>query len=603
MTSRKPVPKRPLLFYDGDCGFCRRWIARWRARTGKAVDYVPFQRTFVRRRWRVTRAAARQSVQLLEPSGRRSSGAEAVARVLGRAPRLALVSRLMRAPGVRTAAALIYHLIARHRSAAGRIDRLLFGMATTPPSRRAIRWLFVRALGVVYLVAFSSLRPQLLGLFGQRGIRPISPYLQTLRDRFGTAAPRLVPSLFWLDASDRTLVRACEAGQLGALLVTLGIAPRALLAALWALYLSFVSTGREFLSYQWDVLLLETGLDATLIGPGGIGRQEPPRAGAALLRWLAFRLPFESGLAKLQSRDPTWRSFRACSYHYMTQPLPTPLGWYAHHLPMSIQRLSTAVALGVELCVPFFGFGPRRVRLAGFSALTGLQLLIAATGNYGFFNLLSVVLGLWFLDDQQVNRGRHDRARPTPLWRRLANAALALPLGAVSVFQLLERFGKAAPRPVERLRERLAPLRSVNSYGLFSVMTTTRPEIVVEGSDDGQTWREYQFRYKPGDPRRPPRWVAPHQPRLDWQMWFAAMGPPPAWFASFMVRLLEGSPEVLGLLAANPFPDRPPRFVRALLYDYSPSDLRTRRETGLVWHRVPLGTYFPTVGLKATTVH
>jgi hypothetical protein len=287
----------------------------------------------------------------------------------------------------------------------------------------------------------------------------------------------------------------------------------------------------------------------------------------------------------------------------MTQPLPTPLGWYAHHLPMPIQRLSTAVALGTELCVPFFGFGPRRLRLAGFSALTGLQAIIAATGNYGFFNLLSVVLALWFLDDQQVSRGRHRPPHPTPRWRRLVDAALALPLGAVSIFALLERFGRNAPRPLERLRERLAPLRSVNSYGLFSVMTTTRPEIVVEGSDDGQTWREYQFRYKPGDPRRPPRWVAPHQPRLDWQMWFAALGPPPAWFASFMLRLLESSPEVLGLLATNPFPERPPRFVRALLYDYSPTDLRTKRETGRWWDRVPLGTYFPTVSLKATTVH
>jgi predicted DCC family thiol-disulfide oxidoreductase YuxK len=593
----------PLLIYDAECAFCRRAVARWRARTGERVRYVPLQNARLLRRLGIPKARAERSLQLIEPSGRTYEGARAVFAALRRAPGLRLLSLVGRLPVVRTLAEWIYRRIARHRTLAERVDRWLFGDSLSAPTTRLIRWLFSKALGGVYLIAFTSLRGQVLGLYGSRGILPIRDFLERLRAVTGRERYRQLPTLLWLDASDQALLRLCDYGQLSSLALMLGIAPRLAATLSWALYLSFVSVGRDFLSFQWDALLLETGLDGIVVAPGGlrprIGADDTPAAAVALMRWLVFRLHFESGVCKLQSRDPTWRDGTACTYHYETQPLPTPLSWYAHHLPRRFQQLSTLLVLAVESAVPFLAFFPRRPRRAAFVVLVGLQLLIAATGNYGFFNVLTAALDLWLLDDDSLRRRRRARALPPPrrprLWARLLSWAASAPIIATSLSILLARLRlvRRLPRAVEELHDRIAPLHSLNSYGLFAVMTTSRPEIVVEGSDDGVTWREYTFRYKPGDPRRPPRFVAPHQPRLDWQMWFAALGPPPAWFRNFLARLLEGSPEVLRLLAANPFGERPPLLVRALLYDYKLSDRAARKRGGGWWQRELLGLYYP----------
>jgi hypothetical protein len=490
------------------------------------------------------------------------------------------------------------------------LRRQLFGTIVARPSRRVVRWLFLRGLGFVYLVAFTSLQSQLLGLYGSHGLQPIRDFLRALRAELGRDAYSTAPTLLWLGSSDRDLVRWCRAGQICALALLLGIAPLPAALALWALYLSFVAVGRDFLSFQWDALLLETGVHAALVAPPGLrprlGQHEPSWGGASLMRWLVFRLHFQSGLIKLRSGDPTWRRCSACAYHYETQPLPTALGWYAHHLPPTFQRLSTATALAVELAAPFLVFAPRRPRKVAFATLTGLQAAIAATGNYGFFNLLTVVLGLWTLDDHAIcrlplcRRGRLRavrRRQPAPSARAIA-AVCSGAVGVVSAITFVD-FLRESPLPhrLDKLQARLAPFRSSNSYGLFAVMTTMRPEIVIEGSDDGRDWRAYRFRYKPSEGHDPPRWIAPHQPRLDWQMWFAALGRPPRWFASLLVRLLEGSPDVLKLLGDDPFPDRPPRFVRALLYKLHATDIRTRRRTGLWWRRELVGTYFPACAL------
>ena len=589
---------RPVLLFDGKCAFCRRWVERWRARTGDAVIYRRSRR-------------ARRAVQLIDSDGKRYEGAEAVFRALSRAPRLRLVAAIGRWPVVRWFAARTYRFIAAHRTLAARVDRMLFGRSTAAPSRRVVRWLFLRCLGGVYLIAFTSLRVQVLGLYGSRGIEPIGKLLAALRAGAGRDAYRIAPTLLWLGSSDRDLVRLCGAGQLCAVAMMLDVAPRAMAAALWALYLSFVSVGRDFLSFQWDALLLETGVHAMLVGPSSSDRDRPgePRwLGALLMRWLVFRLHFQSGLVKLQSRDATWRRCTACAYHYQTQPLPTRVGWYASHLPRPFQKLSTAATLAIELAAPPLVFAPRRVRKAAFAALTGLQLLIAATGNYAFFNLLTIMLGLWVLDDSsfgqlgRVAGVRVGRRRTTSRWLRVAlhvgHAAIAAVVAIVSAATFTRRVGqRPLVRPLARAAARLTalvePIRSINPYGLFAVMTTERPEIVVEGSDDGKTWREYHFRHKPSRPEDPPRWVAPHQPRLDWQMWFAALGAPPDWFAAFLARLLQGSPDVLALLATNPFPAHPPRYIRALLYDYQMTDRPTRARTGAWWHRRLLRTYFP----------
>jgi hypothetical protein len=463
-------------------------------------------------------------------------------------------------------------------------------------------------LGGVYLIAFSSLAAQVLGLYGSRGITPISRRLAVLRAHLGPEAHRLAPSLLWLGSTDRDLMRLCRAGQICSGGLMLGIAPRLLSVAAWALYLSFVTVGGDFFSFQWDALLLETGLHAFLVAaPARPGRPPgTPRWGSSvLMRWLLFRLTFQSGLVKLQSRDPTWRRCTACAYHYETQPLPTRLGWYAFHLPQNIQVASTAGALGIELGAPFLIFGPRPLRKVGFGAMVGLQGLIAATGNYAFFNLLTGGLSLWTLDDDSLSwlrrapRRERKRRRPAWLWplSDVVHGTAAAAIAFASALTFLRRSTGRLARATARGSAAIAPLRSINSYGLFAVMTTTRREIVIEGSADGRQWREYLFRYKPSRPEDPPRWVAPHQPRLDWQMWFAALDEPPSWFGALLARLLEGSPEVLRLFRGTPFPDQAPRYVRALLYDYRMTDLSTKRQTGAWWRRELVGSYFPTCSL------
>ena len=300
---------------------------------------------------------------------------------------------------------------------------------------------------------------------------------------------------------------------------------------------------------------------------------------------------FASGVVKLMSGDPTWSNLTALNFHYETQPLPTSLGWYAHHLPEWIQKASVAGMFGVEIVVPFLIFAPRRLRFLGAIALVALQLLIAATGNYCFFNLLTVALCVLLLDDVMLRRCFPSRIAKrltlpsaiilTQRWKLPLIGVLAAFILLVSGIRMTGTFlwREGFPPVAQGVLKWVAPFRVVNSYGLFTVMTTSRPEIGVEGSDDGRTWKEYKFKWKPDELNQAPRWVAPHQPRLDWQMWFAALRgncQNAPWFVKFMIRLLQGSPDVIGLLEKNPFPEAPPRYVRAVLYDYRFTDPRDK---------------------------
>ncbi|HYH95712.1 lipase maturation factor family protein [Hyalangium sp.] len=601
---------RPLVLYDGDCGFCRRWVARWQARTQGRVLFLPAR---LLPRWvlGIRRGAARRAMQLIEPSGAISQGAEAVFRMLRFSPRrrtraLAWLGLL---PGVRTLAGGLYRLIASQRSMAARVDGLLLGRRYRgPPEYRLARWLFLRLLGGTFFIAFTSLGRQVLGLYGSRGISPMRGLMESERlQDMGPERFRLIPSVFWLGASDKALVRGCRAGQVLSLALMFNVAPRLSTGLLWGLYLSYVSAGREFLSFQWDALLLEMGLLATLTAPPGLrpgpGREAPSAVEVALFRALVFRLYLGSGVSKLKSGDRTWRELTACTHYYETAPLPTRGGWYAHQQPLRLQKASTAATLVMETVVPFLVFAPRRLRQLAFVLFGLLQGAIAATGNYGFFNLQSLVLGLWLLDDEALARVLPlvpaEPARSQSLWRTLAASAAAAPILVLGALELVSRFELSRWRPalLERVEPWARPLRSVNSYGLFSVMTVRRPEIAIEGSDDGEHWREYGFRYKVSRLDRAPRQVAPHQPRLDWQMWFAALGSPPGWFVSLLVGLLEGSTDVLALFAENPFPEHPPRYVRAVLYEYRMTDPATRQSTGAWWTRERLGLYVPPVAL------
>ena len=328
-----------------------------------------------------------------------------------------------------------------------------------------------------------------------------------------------------------------------------------------------------------------------------------------LLWWLLFRLMVSSGVVKLASGDPAWHHLTALSYHYETQPLPTWIGWYAHQLPRAFQVVSCAVMFAIELGAPWLILGPSRVRHGACAALIGLQLLIAATGNYCFFNLLTVALCVLLLDDTVWPRALRERFTRTPpaaprprRWPRwvLVPVVVVLLLDSAARMDGLIGPRRPWPAPVTAFLAALEPLQVVNSYGLFAVMTTSRPEIIVEGSDDGTTWQAYDFKYKPGDLRRRPAFVAPHQPRLDWQLWFAALagnyrGAP--WFLRFLQEILQGSPDVLALLAANPFPGHPPRYVRASLYDYHFTNPTTRRADGAWWRRDRQGLYCPALSL------
>lgn len=628
---------RPLFIWDGACGFCRFWMLRWRARVGRRVDFAPYQRV-AGRFPDVPLEAFRRSARLVLSDGSQLSGAASVLRLMAFAD--AWGWRLpwwayRHLPPLRPVLELGYRVVARHRDAAGAVTRALWGRRPRPPSYAVGAWVLLRALALLYLIAFGSLLPQIAGLVGSRGILPISNFLDVARRALGPlAALWRLPTLAWLGGSGAFLELLAAAGMAAGLLLFLNRVPRLAAAAAWALYLSLTVAGQAFLSYQWDALLIEAGLLALLLAvslPRSRGRflaaAAPPAAAMWLFWWLLFRLNFESGLVKLASGDPSWRHLTALAYHYETQPLPNPVSWYAFQLPLGVQRACTLGALIIELGAPALLLLPRRVRFAGASALIALQTAILLTGNFGIFNLLTIALALSVFDDaawraglRRLRAGRAllRRFRPGRSPRRVPGLAvvvlLYIVLGGAEVVQILDVH--IVPGPVQALETAVAPFQVVNGYGLFAVMTTTRPEIILEGRTGDGPWRAYRFRDQPGDLGVMPPQVAPFMPRLDWQMWFAALtaqrtlGPRPRydrWLVLLVVRLLQGDPAVTALLdPSTPFRRRPPDEIRALLYDYRFTSPAQRRRTGDWWSRRLLGVYIPPLAIRdgrLTTVH
>lgn len=620
--SASPAARRPLLVYDGDCNFCRFWIGRWRSRTGRRIAYRRSQQVAARFP-EIPRTEFDRAVQLIEPGGAVASGADAVFRIFDLAGNEPLLLRAARAlPGFTAAARIGYRFVARHRTAFSFFTRLLWGRAFRKPAFFLARWIFLRALGAIYLVAFVSMLVQIRGLIGARGILPAQPWLDAVRGQVGADRFRLAPTVFWLDASDRFLQGVCIAGAVLACAVIANVFPSICLLLLWALYLSLCVVGNVFLGYQWDALLLEAGLLAAFLTPFSARpdwRANPlsSRIARWLLLWLLFRLMFESGVVKWnappsENGEQTWRSLTALKYHYETQPLPIWTSWYLNQSPLWWEKFSVLVMFAIEFAAPFTLLGPARVRRAGCAAMIALQALIAISGNYCFFNWLTAALCVLALDDDCFPARWRRLARlpaPVPAGKKPGapdwQLALLAPIGGVNVLVTTMLFASTLradiswPDVCMKIYTAAAPLRSFNSYGLFAVMTTSRPEIIVEGSNDGKAWQPYEFKWKPGDVNRRPGVVAPHQPRLDWQMWFAALGDvrQNRWFLHFMERLLEGTPEVLALMEKNPFPGAPPRYVRAMLYDYH----FTRRgdDPRAWWRREERGVYCPPVSLGA----
>ncbi len=582
--------ERPLVLFDGHCGFCRIWIGYLQALTGANVDYASSQEAGGRFQ-QISPQSFGKSVQLVTADGEVLSGARAVYRLLAYAPGKSWLLHLYETlPGFAPASEAAYRFIAAHRSAFYWITVLLWGRRVRPLTYEKIEWLFLRALALIYLIAFVSFGVQVRGLIGSRGILPAGDFLEAVAQSVGAArAWRLAPSVFWIWHGDAALTWSCIAGAIIAVVLLLGFVQRACLVALFVLYLSLCSVGQDFLSFQWDMLLLEAGFLAIFLGSSSLV--------VWLYRLLLFRLMFSSGVVKLLSGDPNWRGLRAMDFQYFTQPIPTPLAWYMQQLPAWFQTYSTVGVFFIELAVPFCVFLPRRIRHAGGCLLVLFQALILTTGNYAFFNWLTIALCLFLFDD--FTFPRCSPARPLSPLRRAVTRAVACLVIVLGATQLIAVFGRSVPGPAAALLRFTSPLGIVNSYGLFAVMTTSRPEIAIQGSNDGINWLDYEFKYKAGPLARRPPWVAPYQPRLDWQMWFAALGPYQSspWFANFVVRLLQGAPEVVRLLARNPFPNAPPKYIRAVVAAYRFTTWTERRATGDWWKSAPAATYLPPVSL------
>ena len=478
---------------------------------------------------------------------------------------------------------------------------MLWGRNHEPPRHELVSFLFLRLFGLVALCAFVSFAVQAQGLIGSHGILPLHELIDALAARFGPERYVLAPMVFWLNDSDLAISAACWAGAGLSLMLALNLLPRLSLVLIYALYLSLLYAGQTFMNFQWDTFLLETAVVALLMSL-------KPTTGVWLARWLLFRFMFMSGVVKLISGDPNWRNLSALSYHFLTQPLPTPLAWYAAELPASVLKAATGAMFVVELVLPFLIFGPRRIRFVAAFGILLFEGCILATGNYNWFNLQTMLLCLALFDDAALRRilpprlGRLARTgakdQPQRGAMTIVVSAVAVLMVFLSLVQMDERFGGRPPEAALAVDDLFEPFHIVSPYGLFAVMTTTRNEIVVEGSDDGVQWREYEFRYKPGDVNRRPPWNIPHQPRLDWQMWFAALDDPQRspWFSRFLERLLENEPSVTALMERNPFPDKPPAYVRAELYEYTYAE--NDHAAGRWWDRRLAGLYFPKAHLK-----
>jgi hypothetical protein len=536
------------------------------------------------------------------------------------------------------------------------IAHWLFDPQRGPSGRLLPRWLFLRALGLIYFSAFFSLVLQIRGLIGPQGILPTSVYLREVAQSLGHARFWFAPSLLWFSSGGRMLTGLCWAGTAASLLLVLNLWPRGTLLACFLCFLSLVSAAGDFSAYQSDGMLLEAGFLALFFAPTGrrpglAGSHPPMRAGMFLLQWEWFRIYFESGVAKLASGDPEWRHLTAMDEYYQNGPLPTWIGWYVQHLPHWFHAGAALATLVLELVLVWMLFLPRRWRIGCFLIASGWQIPVILTANYTFLNYLVLSLGLLLVDDRFLARlvPRRWRTRllehigansqtiadtpqvepPSILrgillepqtqpsedqtsglrdernWRELLRPKLAaIKLSVCGVMlgwifyattaQLVWMLLPTLPLPTKPVAA-LAPFRVANQYGLFAVMTRGRYEIEFQGSDDGQTWLAYPFRFKPQDPYKPPGIYAPYQPRFDWNLWFASLGD---WRTSPIVartemRLLSENADVLALFAGNPFPYGPPRQVRAVLWQYWFSTLGEKRAQGLWWRRELLGLYAP----------
>lgn len=458
--------------------------------------------------------------------------------------------------------------------------------------------LFVKGILLCYFCAFASLLRQVTGLFGASGILPIDELMRRAKARIEKKRFYWVPTLFWLRSDNCALKGVLLCGLFASILGMANVAPPLMLIFLWLFYLSFVSVGAPFLHYQWDVLLLEAGFAAIFFS-----MTSPPPLFLLFWLWiLALRFLLSSGLVKLLSKCPEWRSLKAMRYHFETQPLPNLGGYLAHQVFSHFPSLATSMVYFFELAVPFLFLGSDAMRALGAYLSILFQVAILLTGNFAFFNLLTITLCFPLLSDVYVQW-----AAPyfSPLQNLPSHLGLNLFLNGVGIVMItlnLVTFARLFRNIIwiPRFFSFLSRFYILNDYGLFARMTTVRNEIILEGSEDGTVWKEYAFSHKPDALQKAPTQIAPFQPRLDWQLWFSALSshPQDVWWQYFIDRLLEGSPDVLGLQAENPFSTKPPAYIRAHLYRYRFTTLKEWYETGRYWNRTYVGAYMRPVSLS-----
>lgn len=457
---------------------------------------------------------------------------------------------------------------------------------------------FPRILGFVFFWAFGAFIFQIRGLIGQNGILPISSFLFSVGRYYGRNKYFLVPTLFWLNCSDKMLMGVVFLGTFLSILLMLGIFPALLLILLYILYLSIITAGQDFLSFGWEGFLLEVSVHAFFISLSAI----PNSVIWFSVYLLLIRFHFFAGFVKLQSGDRNWRNLMALTFHYQTQPIANTQAWFFHKLPVWFHQLSCAFMFFVEMVAPFGVFLTDEVRMWVWIGFVSLQLLIWFTGNFSFLNYLTVALCMVLLNNHYYDLFfgiKPSGSLPeTSTW---LDAFLSICGGVLCLLQLMRSWQQIKPNPfLYGILRELAPYHLANRYGIFAVMTTKRYEIVIEGSLDGIDWKEYSFKHKASEVSRRPKRISPYQPRIDWQAWFLPFSDYDSepWFRSFLGHLLKGTPEVLALIKGNPFQDAPPNYVRALIYDYTFSSWDEKKATGNWWHRELVGSYTPSLSLR-----
>lgn len=465
----------------------------------------------------------------------------------------------------------------------------------SPENYLIAKTLFIHGLGLIFFFAFFPFLFQIKGLIGQNGILPAKHYLQNIKKYLGKSSYYKVPTLFWIDASDKSLISVVFLGVICSILLFFGVYPPLMILILYILYLSIIHVGQDFLSFGWELFLMEISINAFFLSLTTI----PNPFIWISINFLLFRFHLQAGAVKLLSGDPNWRNLTALNYHYLTQPIPNTIAWYFKKLPLWFQKFSCLNMFIIELILPFGVFGNELMRLFVFLGFFGLQFFIWFTGNFSYLNYMTSVLSIILISDSYFRLFLE-----MPFTSNSVDPLMMIISGLGGVvlftFQLISLWNHFFPNQLfVKFLKILQPFFCINRYGIFAVMTTERHEIVIKGSDDGVNWSEYLFKYKPSEVSRRPRRIAPYQPRLDWQIWFIPLRHGiEDWFQLFLIKLLKGEKTVLKLMRYNPFPNKPPKYIQAHLYDYNYTNFETKRRTGNWWERSYLRPYSAIYSLK-----